>query len=166
MPSGTLWTDSVDPFDMTIMLGFNRFLRALIDHRASVNGSVNNRKTPLRTAIDFRNEMLVRYPVENGANINVQDGYYGSPLHAAATTDVEMVRCLVKHGAAVDAPGGYFWGPLQAATNDPGIIRYLVENGADVNVQAAAYWGHEITVRFLAENGDDVNAQGGESPDD
>jgi hypothetical protein len=107
LPSGSnFWIHSVDAFSLPLIFGFNRFSQALIDHGPSGNGRVNHDKSPLLTAIEFQKETLVRFLVENGADVNAQGGFYGNPLQAAATQNIEIVRCLVENRADVNAQGG------------------------------------------------------------
>jgi ankyrin repeat protein len=170
LPSGSFWISSVGSFSLPLIFGFNSFSQALIDHGLSGNGRVNRDNSALLTAIEFQKETLVRFLVENGADVNARGGYYRNPLQAAATKNVEIVRYLVENGADVNAQGGYYGNPLQAAaTTNVKIVRYLVENGADVNAQGGKY-GNPLQatattnvkiVRHLAENGADVNAQAG-----
>jgi hypothetical protein len=94
---------SVDPFNVTIMFGFNSFLQAQIDHGPSGNGTVNRDKSPLLTTIEFQNEILVRYRVENVADVSALGSEFGNPLQAAGTENAEIPRYLVENGAGVNA---------------------------------------------------------------
>jgi hypothetical protein len=62
------------------MFGFNSFLQAQIDHGPSGNGTVNRDKSLLPTAIEFQNEMLVRYLVENVVDVSALGGEFWNPL--------------------------------------------------------------------------------------
>jgi hypothetical protein len=118
LPSGSdFWISSVDPFSLPLIFGFNSFSQALIDHGPSDNGRVNRDKSPLLTAIEFQKETLVRFLVENGADVNAQGGMGDMGIHfkQQATTNVEIVRYLVENGADVNAQGGKYDNPLQAA---------------------------------------------------
>jgi ankyrin repeat protein len=160
------------PWRITTHFGFICFLQALLDNWTAINDRFHTDISPLLMAIIDGNETVVRYLVQNGADVNAQGGFYGNPLQAASYWGREIiVRYLVEHGADVNARGGEYGNPLEAAaTENPEIVRYLVENGADVNaqggfygnpLQAASYRGREIIVRYLVEHGADVNAQGG-----
>jgi ankyrin repeat protein len=128
LPSGCdFWINSVCPFSLPLIFGFNSFSQALIDHQTLSNGRVYRDQSLLLTAIEFQKETLVRFLVENGADVNAQGGKYGNPLQAAATENVEIVRYLVENGADVNAQGGRYGNPLQAAaTKNVEIVRYLV----------------------------------------
>jgi ankyrin repeat protein len=160
----------MDPFEITINFGLICFLQALLDNEGSVESRVNADETPLLMAIEHGNDTIVRYLVDNGADVNAQGGRYGNPLQAAATEDAGIVRYLVENGASVNARDGLYGSPLQAAaTKDIEIVRYLVGKGADVNTQGG-YYGNPLQaaatkdveiVRYLVGKGADVNAQGG-----
>lgn len=86
---------------------------------------------------------VVKALIENGGDVNIQSGSSGTAaLHrAAAESNLEMVRWLLRHGAQVNAQGGMFGNPLQAALyhGDPKVVKCLLESGADVHAQGK--WG-------------------------
>jgi hypothetical protein len=143
-----------------------KIVRYLVENGADVNAQGGEYGNPLQAAAT-KNLEIVRYlveninaqggkwestssggnresrqivRVENGADVNAQGGEYGSPLQAAATKNVEIVRYLVEHGANINAQGGEYGNPLQAAaTKNVVIVRYLVEHGAHINAQGGKY---------------------------
>ncbi|KAF5340829.1 hypothetical protein D9758_017067 [Tetrapyrgos nigripes] len=116
---------------------------------------------------------IVKVLVENGADVNAWEGYFGFPLQAAAFRGyLDIVKYLVENGADVNAKGGIYGFALRAAAfwGHLDIVKYLVEKGADVSaegghlgfaLQAAAFRGHLDIVKYLVEKGADVNAKGG-----
>jgi ankyrin repeat protein len=55
--------------------------------------------------------------IDNGANVNAEGGYHGSPLCAAsARGDKEIVQLLIDNGANVNAEGGDHGSPIQATS--------------------------------------------------
>ena len=55
-------------------------------------------------------------PLEKGANINAQGGYFGTALQAACYKgNARLVDLLLKKGADINAQGGYYGSALQAA---------------------------------------------------
>ncbi|KAF5337986.1 hypothetical protein D9758_014303 [Tetrapyrgos nigripes] len=116
---------------------------------------------------------IVKVLVENGADVNAGEGYYGFALQAAAQWgDLDIVKYLEEKGADVNAEGGFYGFALQAAAyrGHLDIVKYLVEKGADVNakggeygfaLQAAACRGYLDIIKYLVEKGADVNAGGG-----
>ncbi|MEP5728919.1 MAG: ankyrin repeat domain-containing protein [Sulfitobacter sp.] len=60
----------------------------------------------LMAAVDFGHIKMVRWLLENGANINARHaiGSKGTALHSAAWNgDLAMLKCLLEHGAPTDA---------------------------------------------------------------
>ena len=127
----------------------------------------------IATAASRGDREVVTLLLDKGADVNTQDGEYGSALQAAASTgDREIVTLLLDKGADVNAQGGFHGSALQAAasTGDREIVTLLLDKGADVNtqggkygsaLQAAASTGDREIVTLLLDKGADVNAQGG-----
>ncbi|PQE04066.1 hypothetical protein CJF31_00003166 [Rutstroemia sp. NJR-2017a BVV2] len=108
--------------------------------------------------------------------MNIQGGYYGNALQAAAADgDQAIAKLLLDRGADINAQGGYCGNALQAAAvyENQGIAKLLLDRGADVNAQggeysnalqaaaAAAADGNQAIAKLLLDRGADVNAQGG-----
>lgn len=118
---------------------------------------------------------VVRYLIEQGANVNAISAYGHTVLTEAMTNrnlTVETVRLLIQHGADVDQPNGNGYTPLVCilgnrymAPDTVKIVQLLVEAGADVNAcgdrhSAAllrALWRLDVLpesiVEYLAEHG-------------
>lgn len=65
---------------------------------------------------------MARFLLENGANVNIKDGYYGTALQAALVYGhesvyghEEMARLLLKYGVDVNIEGEYHGSALQAS---------------------------------------------------
>jgi hypothetical protein len=68
------------------------------------------------------------------ADVNVQSGYDGNALQAAAMHGNEAVfRLLLENGADVNAQSGYYGNALQAAAANghKAVVQLLIEKGAD-----------------------------------
>jgi hypothetical protein len=110
--------------------------------------------------------------IENGADVNMQGGFYGNPLQAASITSHEsIVPLLLHHGANVNLQGGYYGSALQAATwvGKESTIKLLLDHRANINMQggiwgyplrAALVSGMENIVQLLLDHGADANIQG------
>jgi ankyrin repeat protein len=111
--------------------------------------------------------------LHNGADVNAEGGYYGSPIQAASARGHEgVVQLLIVNKANVNAEGGGYGSPIQAASAEghESIVRLLIVNKANVNaeggyygspIQAASTRGHEGVVQLLIVNKANVNAEGG-----
>jgi ankyrin repeat protein len=98
---------SFDSFKLPLVFGFNSFSEALIDHKPLGNGGFNRDLSRLLTAIEFQKEMLVRFLVENGADVNAQGGVYGSALSAPeAQGEYSIVRFLLENGVTRSSKDG------------------------------------------------------------
>ncbi|WP_128100324.1 ankyrin repeat domain-containing protein [Paenibacillus sp. DCT19] len=91
------------------------------------------------TALSFRqiSDELVRWLVEQGADINAQDKYQRTPLHAHASHWSGNVALLLELGAELDAVDYQNETPLHAAVNSfrTQAVQELVNHGADINVE-------------------------------
>lgn len=117
--------------------------------------------------------VLLQRIVMNGADVNVQGGYYGQALQAAAIQkNRECFEILLDHGADVHAQGGYFGNALQASAfaGCEHMISALLEKGGSVATEGGAYGnalqaasrnGHLGAISVLLQAGADVNTRGG-----
>ena len=125
----------------------------------------------LQLAAFFDLEGLVHRLVDCGIEIEVQDDYYGRPLHAAAAGgSLNVCRLLVLKGVDVNASGGRLDSALQAAASagHDEVVQFLLEANANPNaqgglyttpLQAASLEGHIRIAQFLLKGGAMVDAQ-------
>jgi len=125
---------------------------------------------------------LVKYLVEQGANIKAKYMWNNTPLHYACDFGytplsfqyLDVVKYLVEQGADVNAADddNYDSTPLHYAcrSKNPDMVKYLVEQGANVNAKAwgnstpfhdACMKGNLEIVKYLVEQGADVEAKAG-----
>jgi ankyrin repeat protein len=120
---------------------------------------------------------ILKLLLNNGADVNVHGGRYGTAIHAASTLGYgEIVEVLLKYRANVKkrAKGTRCETALTAASRHGHlqIVELLLNNGADVNtqgesfsygtaLQAASRGGHVQIVDLLLNKGADVNITGG-----
>ncbi|KLP10132.1 Uncharacterized protein Y057_2610 [Fusarium fujikuroi] len=115
---------------------------------------------------------IVRLLLENGAQINMHDKHYGTPLISALMGgQIGVAQLLLDSGADINAQAGTFGTALQTASSsgDLHCVQTLLDYHADVNVlggnfgsalQAACYNRHESVTRMLLEAGADPNIWG------
>lgn len=114
---------------------------------------------------------IVKFLIQNGADINAQGRYYGNALQAASQAGYQkLVTTLIQHDANINMQGGYYGSALQAAAQagHREVVEILIQNGADVNVLGGYYGsalgaatekGRQGIIETLFENGADMNAQ-------
>jgi len=85
---------------------------------------------------------IVKYLIDNGANINLQskhDGKYGfsALTEASRNGHIEVVKYLIDNGADINLQINYGYTALIEASRNGHIevIKYLIDNGADINIQ-------------------------------
>ncbi|KAK8113020.1 hypothetical protein PG984_013546 [Apiospora sp. TS-2023a] len=119
---------------------------------------------------------IVNILLEEGADVNAQEGSYGTALQAASRHgSYEIVRLLLQMGAAVNAQGrqGRSLDTALLAASSGGhneVVRVLLEYGTNVNMrdinyvtalQMASWKGNYEIFRLLLRRGADVHARGG-----
>ena len=114
---------------------------------------------------------LVHRLVDCGIDMEIQDDYYGRPLHAAAAGgSLNVCRLLVLKGVDVNARGGRLDSALQAAAfaGHDEVVQFLLDVNADPNaqgglyvtpLQAASPKGHSHIAQTLLQRGATVDAQ-------
>jgi ankyrin repeat protein len=140
----------------------------------NARGTFMKRISPLLAAIDTENLSMVKFLVENGADINhsFRTGLVRRPLQRAAEIGhFEIVQCLLERGAPVDCTPCYSGGtPLQltAIGGYVGIAELLLEHSADINhlpaegkgrtaFEGAAEWGRVDMMSLLVLRGLDFD---------
>jgi len=128
-----------------------------------------NRATPLFIAVLKKNLKIVKFLVENGADINKKTVSGNTILMVAiAFRDLEIVKFLLEKGADISEKSNNRNTPLHLAAKwgNFGIVKFLVEKGADINVvnkagntplHIAAKWGNIEIVQFLIDKGANIN---------
>ncbi|KAF4333399.1 ankyrin repeat [Fusarium beomiforme] len=135
-------------------------LKLLLDKGADINrkctwhGSALNEA--IRTWLREGTRNLFDFVVRHGADIELNDGRYGSPLQAACTYPSDLlvsvidesrrkgvVETLLRLGADPNAQGGEYGNALQKACyqtlHHSGVIRLLLDEGAEINQQGGRY---------------------------
>ena len=124
----------------------------------------------LNKAIEAGRLEIVKYFVENGADVNSRDGDYYPLMIACRNGYLEIVKYLIDNGADIKATGNKSTTALIFALREGhfGIVKCLVGNGADIN-KHGGFWrenaliiasknGNLEMVKYLVENGSNLNA--------
>ena len=130
-----LYTASENMEDL--MTGIHRkdyeMIQEALDAGADVNGESFG-DTPLMKAISTGKEKMVKYIIEQGADIELSASYYGSrtPLmYAVRNSNLKVVTVLVENGADVNAQQDDGKNVIDFVQFDGAIKKYLYENGAE-----------------------------------
>jgi ankyrin repeat protein len=121
--------------------GWGKAAKLLLDNTKTSIIDIQDKDaySPLHIAVQRMNRSMLKLLIESGANVNVQGGFYGHPLLAAARGGVvEIVTMLLDAGADVNATSNSYGNALHAA----------------------AYGGHKKVVALLLDRGADIKAQG------
>ena len=111
-------------------------------HNKDINGADDYGDAPLHRAADSGSEVIVRWFVQFGASVNVQNKHeQETPLHRAALKGhLKVVDYLLKNGADVNANNGdtpLHWAVYGGHAN---IVSVLLSSGANVNAQNPGGW--------------------------
>ena len=105
--------------------------------------------------------MIVKYVVENGADINYRDNE--ALRFASENGHLPIVKYLVENGADITADDNE---PIKASSENGylSVVKYLVLHGADIihdnsPLRLASLNGHLPIVKYLVENGADITAR-------
>ena len=125
----------------------------------------------LRDAISMNNIELVKFALEQGADVNKASKSGETPLHVAVwESSLDVVKFLVSHGADIHAIGDQGRTPLHTAVWKDSIemAEFLLSQGADVNamggdgltplLESAPFCSAEM-VKFLLSQGADIHIQ-------
>ena len=117
--------------------------------------------TPLMIAVINKRFLVVRFLLENGANIDQQFGKHGqvTPLTKAIENgDLEMVKLLVQNGANINLhlPQIDFSREFDMLMREHYTIRWGFVYGGGTALFAAIRAGNIAIIKFLVENGANV----------
>ena len=139
--------------------------RLLVEAGADVNGRTEAGDSALIVAARRAGAArVVRYLLDNGANIKASTKGGATALHRAAEAgDVEVLKLLVDRGADVNAERKGGRAPLASAvaSGHGAAVRYLLSKGAkpdlgDVGLSRAVFQGNVEIVKALLEAGVEV----------
>lgn len=132
---------------------------------------VHYSRTLLSDAAKMGRQVVVKWLIENGTELESKDIYGRTPLSLAARSGYEAVcKLLLGGGADLESKNSYNRTPLSdAAENGHEIVcKLLLESGAELESKDsynrtpllyAAKMGHEAVSKLLLESGAEVNLQ-------
>lgn len=133
-------------------------------------------RTPLFPAVLGGNEDIVRFLIDSGADVNIQEKIAGTtPLYYAAVKGHKNIMdVLLTNGANINQEIGFagnekpFLNEILEHSASPESISFLVSNGANINVadkmgytplHLAAGYGRSDIVKILIDNGTNFKAK-------
>jgi hypothetical protein len=126
-------------------LGFVQDVKYFIENGVDVNAKGVNiyegnktGVTPLHFAAKYNSDInVLKYLIEQGADIHAQTDVHSTPLHYATAhnTNVAVMECLIEKGADINVKNIYGVTPLHlAARVSSDVTKYLIEQEADINM--------------------------------
>ena len=124
--------------------------------------SFQDKNRALRWASRYGYLGIVKYLVENGANIHAENDH--ALLWASANGQLEVVKYLVNNGANIHADNDFAlrWASKYGHLE---VVKFLVQNGADIHdeddeaLRWTSFYGYLEIVKFLVQNGADIHAE-------
>ena len=149
--------------------------------------NVRNKKgdTPLIVALREDNQVLAKYLIDQGADVNLSGNNGDTPIYIATKNDnAVLVKYLIDNGANVDKQNTHGYVPLNIALerDNEVIAKYLIDNTTNTNyrVKCSNYGSKngdtflliatrnesEILAKYLIDHGANVNKTGenGDTP--
>ncbi|KAG8830164.1 hypothetical protein FRC17_005292 [Serendipita sp. 399] len=144
-------------------------MRLLIERGADINAPGGTYGTPLKAAIQSREDAVFQFMLESGADINDCGGTSVYPVvHAIFAGNLKAADRLLELGSKFGEDA--LEEALKYSTREY-LVKILLDRGADPNsahkkygnvLQLAVYQAREQAVRWLLEAGADVNVVEGE----
>ena len=116
----------------------------LLNHGADINAPMNGKYTALMMACRSQHVRLVKFLLQQGANVQVKDKDGKTALHFACEltftwkpASCDLLNCLTKNGADINTLRKDNRTPLMVASSCGGVdqITFLIKRGANVHLQ-------------------------------
>ena len=107
-------------------------IKLLVQKGVDINSDINSEgDKPISQACKFGKENIVKYLIENDANLNVRDNYGFSPVHDAVLYE-NILNLLISNGAKIDYNNYDLETPLHLASkyNKIKSCEFLIKAGA------------------------------------
>lgn len=147
-------------------------LKILLDHGANMDDQMGEHGSALHAALRGGDKKVVRFLLENSANLSLVSTWDSDFEVALKTGNPEIIETILKFGFKKFRM--FFSTVLQAAVAMAGdneeAVSLLVNRGADVNaaggfhgnaLQGAVFKNSERIIQLLIDEGADINASGG-----
>ncbi|KAF7368010.1 Ankyrin [Mycena sanguinolenta] len=167
--------EGFDALCVAAYYGRLKMVQLLVENGVDLNHNDHRRfEEALQAAAEMGHELIARFLIELGANVNAQEPESGTMLHPRSCWGRELDSVTIIHlieQGAYDTTHVLYGTALHAASfrGRESIVTLLIEMGADINIQggyfgtaliAASHGGHQHVVQLLLENGADINAVG------
>ena len=126
----------IDALIMACMEGDLEFVQTLVEAGININGIGTEGFTPLMVAASNQESKIVKYLIEQGADVNATTNGWNALIEAADEGSLKSMKFLLEAGADVN----YFWTPgsptaitMAASENYLECLELLIEYGADIN---------------------------------
>ncbi|MOA21233.1 Ankyrin repeats (3 copies) [compost metagenome] len=123
----------LDLYEAAELDELDKVKKILASNPALIHGRDEYEFTVLHGAVNTENVEMIRYLIEQGADVNAQNDEGYTPLHIALYPDV--ADCLLAHGALINLPSYDGSTPLHTQVSDGeerwDVIMLLLARGAD-----------------------------------
>lgn len=137
---GASWKDNATPVHTASAHGHLEIVGLLITKGAvDPNIADDHGITPLHYSARYRNADIVRFLLENNADVKIRDSYNKTVLHGYEVSEIKgdrlltTLKILIDSGADINAISDIGETPLMnmVLINSKEAVKFLLENGAD-----------------------------------
>ncbi|KAJ7453730.1 ankyrin repeat-containing domain protein [Mycena latifolia] len=169
--------DGLDALCVAACYGHLKMVQLLVKNGVDIKNDDHGRfEEALQAAAEMGHELVVRFLIQLGANVNALEPESGTMLHprlcwGKELGDDSLSPILLMERGVYDTTQVLYGTALHAASycGHESVVRLLIEMGADTNIHggyfgtalvAASHQGHKPVVQLLLENSANINAAG------